>query len=399
MVFIAIHEENRSRTTHKYIMMTSHLNRLRPHVGLFMKRGKSTAAAIELPTQHSLKQPPRVCLDPVELEEQTQKLLEAPIGSLFASKATADGDRDHAYDLAFDTIRIAEYLQLGYSRQIPGSLYAPENDTLQGTSADPIAAMQSLVGRVKAEGDMYMQLRSDKLAAQAASDPEVDDGYLSSSEGDSSDSSSDDDSSDSSDEGVGSSLSIGSGVPVFSTPGVTARLQEALLDAMASVGEAQPLEYAEIASQVIDANTLDNGTNMYTIPTHVTFNAPLRGIAKLDTSQNDEMRDQAISCAFQLYSNLTHSEHLPRNPMTFIYMFQILNNVFPTSRVKGNMSATFWSHASHLGVVNEQVLEAFKQVHEPTNGPEFQILLDHVNGELPQKYGRYTKKYAHSRHY
>ena len=59
----------------------------------------------------------------------------------------------------------------------------------------------------------------------------------------------------------------------------------------------------------------------------------------------------------------------------------------------------FASHDVPRVVVNDEVVDSFKQVHDPVNGPEFQILLDHVDGELPQKYRRFVKKYAHSQTY
>jgi hypothetical protein len=399
----------------------------------------AAAAAMELPTRHSLNQPPRVCSDPVELQEETQKLLETPAGQLYASQATAVGGIEEAYDLAYTTIKRAEYLQFGYASQIAGSLYAPLVD--DGSSSpnnlssedDPISSgMLPLLNRMKQEGELYMNLRHEKRMvggskapddfmpgyAKAKSDFNTDEkGYLPSSDDSSDDSSSSDEedaaedsvlsddsssSDDDSDDESGSAGPIpgGSGATVldFAPPGPTAKMQEALLDVMACVGEATPSEYYEVALQIMDANDLDKGSNSYTLPSHVTYNASLRGIAKCDLS-DDMVRDDALSSSFSLYNHLTHSLHLPRNIMTIVYMLQVVDNAIPASRVKGNISVTLWDHASRLGIANEQVIEAMKNLHEPTNGPEFDILLEEISGKLPQKYRRFVNKYAHSKYY
>ena len=157
-------------------MISNQLNRVRPFASAVLRRCKSASAdGIDLPTRHSLKQPPRACVDAIELEEQTQKLLESPVGLLYANRATADGDRDDAYDLAFDTIQMAEYLQLGYARHIPGSMYAAAGETTVGGSSNPIASMQSLIDRMAEEGNMYMQLRNNKIASRLDEESEESD--------------------------------------------------------------------------------------------------------------------------------------------------------------------------------------------------------------------------------
>lgn len=390
----------------------------------------SAAAAMELPTRHSLNQPPRVCNDPVELQEETKKLLETPVGQLYASRATALGGMDEAYDLAYTSIKRAEYLQFGHASQIAGSLYAPDAGSSANKSSeeDPIySGMLPLLDRMKQEGEMYMKLRHEKRMAQAKESTNFmpggsaeigfttdEEGYLpssddssssssssSSDDSDSSDdsSSSDDDSDDDSEAEVGPTASGSkSSVFHFAPPGPTAKMQEALLDAMACVGGAGPNDYYKIALQIFDASDLDKGSNPYTLPSHVTYNASLRGIANCDLS--DEMvRDEALSSSFSLYNHLTHSLHLPRNTMTTVYMLQIVDKAMPASRVKGNISVTLWDHASRLGIVNEEVVEAMKKVHDPTNGPEFDILLEEISGNLPQKYRRFVNKYRHSKNY
>jgi hypothetical protein len=354
----------------------------------------------------------------VELQEQTVGILETPVGQLYASQASKEG-RDAAYDIAYDTIQLVEYLHLGHARSIPGSLYSPKEGASEALE-NPVEAMQQLLQRMQAEGDMYMELRNAKLMADLPPDDERED--PSESEDDSSsssddeddedkdgDSGSDEDESSSSDEedekgnqgsdgkrrGSGSVFSQD-----FAPPGPTAKLYEALLDGMACVGGGveEPMEYYDLAEKMLHANDLDQGNNVHTLPTLVTYNAALRGIAQCEYS-TEPLRDDALSSAFGLYNHLTHSLHLPRNAMTIVYMLQVVNQALPASRVKGNISVSFWQHASDLGLVTDDVIKAVQQVHEPLNGPEFGVFLERISGDLPQKQRRFVNKYKHSDHY
>eukprot|EP00934_Nitzschia_sp_Nitz4_P007656 Nitzschia sp. Nitz4//scaffold266_size26515//17800//18840//NITZ4_008258-RA/size26515-processed-gene-0.22-mRNA-1//1//CDS//3329544871//7646//frame0 len=334
---------------------------------LATQRWNSTAAAaatVELPLRHSIKQPPRVCLDQAELQQETEKLLATPVGKLYGGLAAKEASMEDAYDAAYSTIKKVEYLQMGHSAGIPGSLYSLSPESAADT-ASAITSMQQLVSRMQKEGEMYMDMRSELSQESVEEDTEA--------------------------AAVAAELD-------FAAPGATSRLYETLLDGMACVGTATPTEYFNVASQVLEANDTDKGSNTYTLPTHVTYNAALRGIAR--SAQPDEKtRDEAISHSFTLYNHLTHSLHLPRNAATIMYMLQIIDKSFPASRVKGNMSVTFWAHASQLGVVNAEVIDALKQVHEPSNGPEFAPMLEHISGDLPQKYRRFVNKYSHSQYY
>ena len=261
-----------------------------------------------------------------------------------------------------------------------------------------------------------MQLRSEKIATQRMLDDPtttnmkgsattsaddgafvaaVDEGYLPSSADEDDESSSSDDSSSSDEEAEVRGIDY---TKDFAPPGPTSKIYEAVLDAMACVGQASPRDYYGLATKVLVANDMDSGTNHYTLPTLVTYNAALRGIASCE-QPNDQIRDEAMSYSFALYNHLTHSLHLPRNAMTMVYMLQMLDKALPPSRVKGNMSVTFWDHASKSGIVNQEFLNAFQQVHEPSNGPEFKVLLDMLSNDLPQKHRRFVKKYSHSEHY
>ena len=401
-------------------MLSSRIARLTPTVGT-CRLWLSTVEALDLPTRHSLKQLPRICQDPIELQEETEKLLQTPVGELYASQATAQGGIDEAYHLAHSHIARAEYLQLGHASQIDGTLYAGDATNPSSLSPNDVIqlSMKPLIARMQQEGEIYMKIREQKKiphpeeyiesftpgSARVEDSSPDEEGYLPSSEDDSSSSSSDDDDDDESDdELVERATASASGKVVkersleFAPPGPTAKMQEALLDSMACARMGAPGDYYDLALQIMNADKLDNGSNNYTQPTLVTYNAALRGIATCDLTM-EMVRDEALESAFSLYNHLTHSRHLPRNAMTYVYMFQIIDKAFPASRVKGNISCTLWDHATRLGVVNEQVIASLSQVHSTSNGPEFQMLLDHISGPLPQKYRRFVNKYRHSDNY
>jgi hypothetical protein len=348
-------------------------------------------------------QPPRVCSDPIELREETERLLQTPVGNLYASRATAEGGREDAYDLAYDTIKKAEYLQFGHASHIPGTIYASSERGVgdPADAADPLASMKRLVVRMQQEGEIYLQLRRQKQRGLSEGtnafggsggddDLSATDDRSSSSSSDESDSSSDDDDSD--DEADVKSRAR------FAPPGPTAKLQEAVLDVMACVGTAAPGDYYETAITILQANDRDQGANVYTLPSHVTYNAALRGISRCKLS-DEAVRDEALSSAFSLYNHLSHSLHLPRNSATFVYMLHSVNNIFPASRVKGNISVTLWDHATRLGVADANVVEAMKLVLGGGNGPEFDVLTDELSKPIPQKCRRFVNKYRYSDNY
>jgi len=370
------------------------------------RHAMSTVAAVafDIPTRHSLMQPSRVCSDLVELQEETERLLQSPVGSLYAHQATAEGGRVEAYEIAYATIQRAEYLQLGHASQVPGSLYDSATKS-QGvgdgsSSSNALSFMKPLVARLQQEGEMYLQLRQQKHLSSsrrqrgnttfARTIEDV-------SSGDSSTIANEEEA------GVGGDDST---LSQFAPPGPTAKMQEALLDVMACVGSGgtstttiTPWDYYQVAVQILEANDVDGGTNPYTLPTHVTYNAALRGISTCPILSDEAIRDEAMSTAFDLYNHLTHSLHLPRNSATFVYMLQTVNNVFPPSRVKGNICVTLWDHATRVGVADSKVVETLKAVLTSENGPEFKILTDELSKPIPQTYRRFLKKYRHSDNY
>jgi hypothetical protein len=126
-----------------------------------------------IPTRHSIKGPPRICKDPVELKELTQQVLETPVGSLYcqdrnnrtASPFSKAQDRDDAYAVAQESSQLLEYLLRGYNHQIPGSLYAARGGAKDHLSVEDASAtlltMMNLLERFEEEGQTYLTLRHE----------------------------------------------------------------------------------------------------------------------------------------------------------------------------------------------------------------------------------------------
>jgi RecA/RadA recombinase len=254
----------------------------------------TTAAAVvsSLPTRHSWHGGPRICRDAVELQELSRELLETPVGHLYTFEEGQDGG-DAAQKAAFETIDMAEYLARGFNAQIPTTFYHRNNDddtTTRTTTMSPqeaLSTLELLLQRMKDEGDMYLQVRAERmhiLEGGAAG------GYeLSSSSSSSSDSSSDDDEVEQEEEATkaASKLQQQQQHP-FAPPGPTIALYDALLDAMAAAGEDTttttstssslsytPMDYYRLTGGILDGQELLEGAPR---PTLVTFNAALRGI-------------------------------------------------------------------------------------------------------------------------
>jgi hypothetical protein len=132
-----------------------------------------------IPTRHSLKGPPPVCKDPIELQELTQQLLETPVGSLFCQNLKTTStyeidvaqDRDEAYALAHDSTQTMEYLLRGYNHRFAGSLCNVKGDSSlvnAEEASSTIATMLGLMQRLEQEGEMYLKLRGETIGFQAS---------------------------------------------------------------------------------------------------------------------------------------------------------------------------------------------------------------------------------------
>jgi len=176
-------------------------------------------------------------------------------------------------------------------------------------------------------------------------------------------------------------------------------------------------------------NVLGGGGTFFhpTIPTMVTYNATLRGIANLCGStasigggdavevgvEKAVVIDQALARGFAAYNHLTHNDHgLPkRNAASIVYLLEIIGACIPTSRTRGNMTVALWHQASREGLVTTDLIRTIRRLHDESNGPEFEIFLESLDGccssssdgdggvITPQRFARFAKKHRHSRFY
>ena len=141
----------------------------------------------------------------------------------------------------------------------------------------------------------------------------------------------------------------------------------------------------------------------YTLTTPVTYNAALRGIANHTDFSNPQHRDNALNASFHLYNHLTHCEHLLRNSACIGFMLQIIRQALPDSRVKGNISVTFWKQACQLGLITPNLVSIMKSIHQDLNcGAEFEPVIEQLQiplAELPQRYRRAVRLARHSVNY
>ena len=256
----------------------------------------------------------------------------------------------------------------------------------------------------------------------------------------------------------------------FAMPGVTTAMYDTVLDAMACATQVlieapssssssknasflralEPDDLYRVAGAAWKAHDLNNRHNapggMYfspTVPTMVTYNAALRGIGNLcglattpggkdddDAEQQQQppdettaaarrmmIVDQGLAHGFAVYNHLTHNDHgLPkRNAASIVYLLEIIRACIPTSRVRGNMTVALWHQASREGLVTPELVRTIRQLHDDSNGPEFEIFLESLDGccttsvsnggdgaapvITPQRFARFAKKHRHSRFY
>jgi len=157
-----------------------------------------------------------------------------------------------------------------------------------------------------------------------------------------------------------------------------------------------------------------------TTPTMITYNASLRGIGNICMSSafNEEQKamviDQSLGYGFAVYNHLTHNDHglSKRNAASIIYLLKIIQACIPPSRTRGNMTVALWHQASREGLVTPTLIKTIVELHEPGNGPEFDVFLESIEkcvsstgGEsnkaviTPQRFARFAKKFSTSQFY
>jgi len=366
---------------------------------------EATSVVVDFPTRHSWKQTPRVCSDVQELKESTASILEQPLGSLYVSNASdsfkdstssIENQRNEVYEIADATIQQVEYLMRGHASFVEGSIYDRKGSTGSSLSGpEHLEQMQLLLQKMQHEGNLYMRLREEHLKL-AEEETEEEDGEKVAESEESPDMD-------------------------FAPPGATITMYDAVLDSMAVQSERRedPLVFFETSLQALQAFELDADFLMteedkrkkqyfqqrdtYTLATPVTYNAALRGISDHTDFSNPEHRDNALNASFHLYNHMTHSEHLLRNSASIGYMLHIVNQALPDSRVKGNISVTFWKQAYQMGLVTPQLVERMQSIHSDLKcGPEFERVVKQLEtplSDLPQRYRRAVKQTRHSANY
>jgi hypothetical protein len=399
------------------------------------KRHQSSAAAVQvavktdtttplpsisIPFRHSIKAPPKVLRHrQKELDQSTEQLLTASPGTLYQYQ-DAHTTRDDAWKAAESTVQLAEYVLRGHASWIPGSIYYKKTKN-QETSLTPltvaqhVAQMQAILTRLEQEGQVYMQLRHERLA-QKFQEKQMEQVLPTKMPMPMEE-----------EEGEATQLpTLADTTKQFAPPGPTVKMYDVLLDSMAVMAAAEPdatvtptsmtpIKFITLLRQIHAAHTLDGGdainTNPATFPTMQSFNATLRGIASCKFSgeqqqqqqqQQDELiRDQAME-AFGIYNSMAHttSERLKRNSATITYMLQIVTKFIPTSRTKGNIAFSIFMQATKEGIVDtdSRVQQAYKETNAPSNGVEFDDLVHErcaPDFVLPTKWIRHSKNRRH----
>ena len=386
---------------------------------------ESSDEDLVIPTKHSWHNMTRqkwrkdspICLDLGELEQLTKEFLETPVGHLYMydtdnvdDNTTIEEEQEIAWQTAFNTIEKAEYLARGYNALVDGSLYSsPRNKKNDDSSTESVSNMTTsqavtslgrLLQRMEDEGNMYMEVRAQNNGLSSTE--------ISSSSG-------------ISDEDVEDEPTATSPNHPFTPPGPTITLYDCLLDAMAVASERDsktnytPMDFYNVAAKVVERHyTGEDGVSFdeETIakventlpgaiqPTQITYNAALRGVVATAGSPDEEqLRDEALRGGFGLYNHMTHDPSIPRNSNTIKYMLRLINKVFPTSRVKGNISVTLYDNACELGVVTKELVDDVMAIHKEPNGPEFEAFLEEIQNldDQPQHHRRHLRKYHHSK--
>ena len=378
----------------------------------------------KIPTRHSLHQPPAIPQTLEFLTHVTQELTGAAPGSLFLASST-DDPQVKWWDAHYDLLEQTSFALRGHASYIPGSLYYKQSSSTSKTSnAAPeqqhhLMQMQAILTKLMDDGELYMQVQHQKrlqqqkqqeeeLQQQSASENVQEQEEQELSGNSSSEEESSSSSSSSSDED-GEHLRYEE-----CPPGPSIVHYDIYLDALSAALPnnmhddddldntiiISPNDIVDILESVLERHELDGGdlhnVNPHTIPTQQTFNAALRAIANIpynnsDNSSNERLRDEALQ-AFGIFNHLEHSPLLECNAASFCYMLQIVNKYIPTSRTKGNISMALWMQATKKGVVDASVVHAFQQCHSPSNGPEFEHVVQERTTSVSELPTRWIKR-------
>ena len=385
----------------------------------------------KIPTRHSIHQPPAIPQTVEFLTHVTEELTGAAPGSLFLASSTTDDTTTTDpqvvkwWDAHYDLLEQTSFALRGHASYIPGSLYYKQSSKTSNAAPEQqhhLMQMQAILTKLMDDGELYMQVRHQKrlqqqkqqkeelqpqqsaseFGAQSNVQEQELSGNSSSEEESSSSSSSDEEDED------GEHLSYEE-----CPPGPSIVHYDIYLDALSAALPnmhddddnldntiiISPNDIVDILESVLERHELDGGdlhnVNPHTIPTQQTLNAALRAIANIpynsDSSNDERLRDEALQ-AFGIFNHLEHSPLLECNAASFCYMLQIVNKYIPTSRTKGNISMALWMQATKKGVVDASVVQAFQQCHSPSNGPEFEHVVQERTTSVSELPTRWIKR-------
>ena len=389
----------------------------------------SFSTAHRLPSRHSRHLPPRYCLDVIELTEETQRLLEAPPGTLFThgGQTLRESSQD-AWKICDETSQRFEYLIHGHSARVEGTIMNRRHEQQQQqlllllnqsnnnhdnhnnhthinsnhitniNNADPqetIVTIKALLDRIEQEGECYMQLRKQvflqhtreeqRIKTEMENNDESSAAFMEqmhqqvrqqmglaefvpSPKNNSNDNNNEDDNDDNSNDNNDTDDST---LVTFTSPGPTIRMYDTYLDTMAvHATENTPNQVMNVLTNIIQRYDDDGGIkqniNRHSTPTALSFNGVLRACANTPIS-NNKTRDEAITTAFTVYD--AFREYMqPKNAASFAYMIQVVSKCIPPSLTRGNIALTLYKTAEEERVVDDILVEAMKELHAVSNG-------------------------------
>jgi hypothetical protein len=312
----------------------------------------------------------------VGLQDLTEQVLQIKFPRYEASH------EGNVWEACDDLIQKGEYVLRGHAACIPNTMYytpehhhaaaaAANNNNKDGTDSPAvhIGQMQAIVNHFEEEGKLYMDLRRQIRSSLVLYNPDDSSITVNSEEG-----SIQQQEEEEEEDCAG--------------PGPTVDMWDVLLDTGAvTTSRETPVDMARILRRVLERHEEDGGaernTNPYTVPTILTFNAVLRGVANApyvmgegdNGNDNDDddnaarMRDEALQTAFGVYDEMRF--HVDRNAATYAYMLRVVAKFLPPSKTRGNIAHGLWTHAKRNHVASRQVLEALHHTNIPSNGVDF----------------------------
>lgn len=366
---------------------------------------------------------PDVVSDPIQLQEWTEEILTTGVGQLFTFQEnpnklpkTVDAPRARAWDDAYATVQKVEALIRGYAWKIEGTQWnrwyrkkeTPPKQDDDDTSLIP-KLQEELIVRLWEEGLAYMTVRSMKLQQLVVEDTPMEEptALLEGRE--------------IQDESDVSKRLLGGvkGGEIaehqekiepkeepflndFALPGPTTFMYDTVLDSIAcQKSYKDPLDTMQTAEhlqhRIMQRHILDGGDekncNEHTRPSQMSFNTLIR-IGSRMPNRNEQVRDTAITLAFESFQSMQDCKVTELNSATHTYLLDTVSAFMPTSRVKGNIACGIYGQAHDDRLVNGSLVKAFARTNEPSNskGDDKAVADAH---EVSPKYKANSRKRRH----